>query len=195
MVQDGCNREALRWVATHILPHEPALRRWLGRTGMQPSDVDDVVQQTYCKLSELASVAHIRDPRAYLFTTARSFVLQHVRRDKVVQIHVASDQIDMVVADDAPSPERVASGRSELHMVNRALAGLPPRYREAIELRRVEGLSQKETALRMGVSEKVVENSLARGLKAVLHSIAQGIDYCSPREEEPVREECHVVRY
>ncbi|WP_448664009.1 RNA polymerase sigma factor [Sphingomonas sp. CJ20] len=194
MVQKVGNREPLRWVATRILPHEPALRRWLARAGLQPSDVDDVIQQTYCKLSELGSVAHIRDPRAYFFTTARSFVLQHVRREKVVQIQAASDHLDML-ADEGPTPERIASDRWDLRLVNHAIADLPPRYREAIELRRLEGLSQKETAARMGVSEKVVENSLARGLKAVLRSIAQGSDYYSPQEEEPLREEAHVVRY
>lgn len=194
MPREGSDRERLHWLATQILPHEHALRKWLARAGLQPSDVDDVVQQSYCKLSELPVVAHIRDPRAYLFTTARSFVLQLVRRDKVVQIRAASDQIDLAIADEAPTPERIAIDRSELRLVGRAIADLPPHYREAIELRRLEGLSQKETAQRMGVSEKAVENSLARGLKAVLHSIAQGLDPYGPREAEPVREERHVVR-
>ncbi|MDE8650190.1 RNA polymerase sigma factor [Novosphingobium album (ex Liu et al. 2023)] len=177
-------REAVQWVAVHILRHEPSLRRWLRRTGVQASDIDDIVQQTYCKLSELDSVAHIIDARAYFFATARSFLLQRLRRDRVVHIQAASDQIDNQAVDQAPSPERMVGARSELNKVFEVIAALPKRYREVIELRRIEGLSQKETAKRLGLTEKSVENSLARGLKAILQSFENADrDYPCPGEE------------
>ncbi|WP_281824407.1 RNA polymerase sigma factor [Sphingobium sp. BS19] len=176
-------REAVHWVAVHILKHEPALRRWLHRTGVPAYEVDDIIQQTYCKLSELSSVAHIGDPRGYFFATARSILLQRVRRDRVVQIQAASDQIEYRGIDQSPSPERAASARNELNRVMEAIAALPTRYREVIELRRIEGLSQKETAKRLGVTEKIVENGLARGLKAILKAFESGDEICMRRDE------------
>lgn len=176
-------REAVKWVAANVMKHEPALRRWLHRTGVPSGDVDDIVQQTYCKLSELDTVAHILDPRGYFFATARSILLQRVRRDRVVQIQAASDQIDYQGIDQAPSPERAASARNELSKVMAVIAALPQRYRDVIELRRIEGLSQKETAKRLGVSEKIVENGLARGLKAVLKAFESGEDIFPDRDE------------
>lgn len=176
-------REAVHWVAAHILKHEPALRRWLHRTGVPAYEVDDIVQQTYCKLSELNSVAHIIDPRGYFFATARSILLQRVRRDRVVQIQAASDQIEYQGVDQSPSPERTASARNELSRVMEAIAALPTRYREVIELRRIEGLSQKETAKRLGVTEKIVENGLARGLKAILKAFESGDEIYMRRDE------------
>jgi len=177
-------REAVQWVAVHILRHEPALRQWLRRTGIQRSDIDDIVQQTYCKLSELDSVAHIIDPRAYFFTTARSFFLQRVRRDRVVNIQAASDLIDSYIEDQAPSPEQTIGARRELSKVFEVIAALPKRYRDVIELRRIEGLSQKETAKRLGITEKIVENSLARGIKAVLQIYERGDKLYAHQDEE-----------
>jgi RNA polymerase sigma-70 factor (ECF subfamily) len=176
-------REAVRWVAVHILPHEPALRRWLHRIGASAHDIDDVVQQTYCRLSELESVGHITDPRAYFFTTARSFILQRVRKERVVSIQAASDQIDWSGVDEAPSPERAVGARSELNKVLAIMANLPAPYRRVIELRRIEGLSQKETAMRLGVTEKTVENGLARGLKALLRAYRSGDESLAPEHE------------
>lgn len=177
--------EAVQWVALHILKHEAALRQWLRRVGVRESEIDDLVQQTYCKLSELKSVHHIHNPRSYFFTTARSLLLQHIRRDRVVQILAASDQIDEFEADQSPSPERAVGARVELRKVMDAIAALPQRYREVIELRRIEGLSQRETANRLGVTEKIVENGLARGLKAVLRAVEIG----GLREEVEITEE------
>ena len=176
-------REAVQWVAVHILRHEPALRRWLKRIGVSANDIDDVVQQTYCKLSELDAVDHITDPRAYFFTTARSFVLQRVRRDRVVHIQTASDQIDWNAIDEAPSPERAVGARNELNKVLEIMSALPKPYQQMIELRRIEGLSQKETARQLGVTEKTVENGLARGLKALLRAYRSGDESCGQMED------------
>jgi RNA polymerase sigma-70 factor (ECF subfamily) len=53
------------------------------------------------------------------------------------------------------------------------VATLPERSRRIFEMRRVLGLSQKEIARQLGVSENVVENEAARGLKAVLAGLAK----------------------
>lgn len=187
--------ESVKWVAAHILHHEPALRKWLHRTGVQASDVDDIVQQTYCKLSELGTVSHINDPRAYFFTTARSLLLQRVRRERVVHIQAASDQIDANMADQSPSPEQTAGARAELRRLLDVIAALPKSYREVIELRRIEGLSQKETAKRLGITEKIVENNLARGLKAVLHTFKTDAESRSTPDEEIAENVRNVAHY
>lgn len=174
-------RQSVEWVALHVLKHEPALRRWLQRTGVPLHEIDDLVQETYCKLSELGAVGHINDPRAYFFATARSLLLQRLRRDRVVNIYAASDQIENHGVDQSPSPEEAVGARNELHKVLEVIAGLPKRYREVVHLRRIEGLSQKETAKRLGVTEKIVENGLARGIKAVLLAFENGDE---PHERE-----------
>ena len=44
---------------------------------------------------------------------------------------------------------------------------LPERCREVVWLRRVEELSQKEVAARMGIGEKTVEKQVAKGMRLI----------------------------
>lgn len=166
-------RLIVAWVADQILPHEADVRTWLHRSGLQHSDVDDIIQQAYCLLSALTDVDHIASGRAYFFATARSVRLQRYRRDRIVPIHVVTDIESRWIADETPSPEHIADSRRRLRQVLAALELLPKPYREVIALRRIDGLTQKEAAQRLGVSEKVIENNLARGLKALLKEIAR----------------------
>lgn len=167
------SREAIiDWVALQILPHEAHVRVWLKRTMRQPGDVDDVIQEAYCQIAQLDSISHIRNARAYFFTTARSIVLQRVRRERVVKIEAMTDIDALRIVDEEPSPERVTGARRELERVLELIATLPMAYRQVIELRRIHGLSQKETARQLGVTETVVENNSVRGLRMVLKALA-----------------------
>ena len=67
--------ERALWLARNVLPHEPALRAWLSRRPVDGLDIDDIVQETYARLSTTQSVEDIRNPRTYLITTARSVIL------------------------------------------------------------------------------------------------------------------------
>ena len=54
-----------------ILPHERELRTWLRRRLVAAADVEDVVQECYCRLAQLSDVSHITIPRAYEFKLRR----------------------------------------------------------------------------------------------------------------------------
>lgn len=181
--------DILDWVACEVLPHEGRVRAWLGRALVDPSDVDDVIQEAYCRLSELGSVAHIRHGGAYFFTTARSIVLQRLRRERTVSIEVAREpqMIEEFHADD-PSPERVVGARRELERVLRLIDELPQHYQRVIELRRIQGLSQKETARILGVTENVVENHSVRGLRMILRALSRSGTTGAPEDVAPDRE-------
>ena len=56
---------------------------------------------------------------------------------------------------------------------DRDLAQTAKPARRVIELRRIEGLTRKETSERLGVSENEVKNLLVRGLQKVLKSMAE----------------------
>ena len=79
-------RARVRWLAHKILPHEQDVRVWLKRSLVTSNDVDDVVQEAYCRLANLKAVEQIESPRAYFFQTARSVVLEQMRRARIVRI-------------------------------------------------------------------------------------------------------------
>jgi len=80
-----------------------------------------------------------------------------------------------VVTQDELSPERYVTARSELRLLQIALNLLPARCREVIELRKIEGLSQREVATRMGITEDTVERQVSKGVRA-LASAMQNTD-------------------
>ncbi len=71
----------------------------------------------------------------------------------------------------------------ELARVQRLIAALPERCRRIFEMRKIEGLPQREIARRMGVSEHVVENESVRGLRAILAALAEGEGHQTAVEE------------
>src|SRR3546814_12814864 len=74
---------------------------------------------------------------AYFFATARSVLLDKIRRDRIVRIESLSEMDALGLVDDDPGPERRASARLELQRVGRLIADLPDRCREIFEMRRV----------------------------------------------------------
>ena len=70
-----------------------------------------------------------------------------------------------IVLEDTTTPERHLTARDELRQVQAALDRMPERRREIVMLRKLEGLSQKEIAARLGVSVSTVEKQLADGMR------------------------------
>ncbi len=170
----GESRQALlAFVGTQILPHEADLRHWLLRLGVKAHELDDIVQDVYCRLLRMERFDHIDDPRAYLFRSARNVLLEQVRRSKVVSIMTVQNLDELGVADLGPSPESAASSRAELTQVLGLIEGLPDRCRQVFELRKVHGLSQAETAKALHISENIVEKETAKGLSLILRHMAE----------------------
>jgi RNA polymerase sigma-70 factor (ECF subfamily) len=76
------------------------------------------------------------------------------------------------VSDDAPSSEVCVAARQELRALQAALDGLPPRCRQIVMLRKIEGLSQKEVANQMGISVDTVENQVAKGMRLLTQAMS-----------------------
>ncbi len=166
----GERLKIMTWVGSEVLPHEAALRARLRRS-LAHDDVEDVIQEAYCRISRLDDVSHIRSGRAYLFTTARMLVVERIRRSRVVQIEALAEIDSLPVFGEEPSPERIAGGRRELARVRALIDALPERCRRIFQLRKVDGLSQREVAVAMGLPEHIVENDVAKGLKLILRAI------------------------
>lgn len=156
------------------MPYEPALRSWLLGKRFPGIDVDDIIQETYSTLAALESVDHIRAPRTYMFQVARSIVLDQIRHAKVVSIDSVSDIEAFGPVDERPSPETEAGDRQELKILAQAIASLSDRRRQVFILRKVEGISQREVAARLGISEGAVENQVARAIETLGKLLGRG---------------------
>lgn len=150
------------WFARHVLPHEPDLRRWLGRVAAD-LDQDDLVQETYAALAR--EWRTVRNPRGFMFTVARNVLIGHLRHKRIVNIVTIADLEKLSVIDGQASGEQALVGREELSMLQQALAALPERCRQVLMLRKIEGLPQREVAARLGLSESTVEKHVSAGIR------------------------------
>jgi len=159
--------EARAWFAREVLPLETILIQFLRRNWRDQSEIEDLLQEVYARVFEAARAEAPAAPKAFVFATARNLLINRVRQQQIVAIESVADLEKLGVAQDAPGPERSVAAREELRLLQSALDRLAPRCREALVLRRVEGLSRREIAGRMGIGEGTVKDYLALAVNAL----------------------------
>ncbi len=166
--------ETSRWFATEVQPHRPALRAWLLARFPTLPDVDDIVQESLSRLVQAREVSPIRSARALLFTTARNLALDAVRRQRVVPFESMEATTDPSVFTDRDDVVANVSKQQELELLTKAVQSLPDRVRQIFTLRTAYGLTQKQIAARLGVSESTVEKQMAHGIRRCAQFFARG---------------------
>lgn len=163
------------WIERNILPHEPGLRRYLlNRRLPLGLEVEDIIQESYARLANLSQVDNIRNAQFYLFQVARSIILAHVRRSKIVSIETAADLDPSNFLTDGVTPEIQASDREQLASLLRLIAALPEPGRQAFIMRTMEGLPHREIGLRLGMSDNAVQKSVAKSLRLLMKALGEG---------------------
>jgi RNA polymerase sigma factor (sigma-70 family) len=166
------DRDRHLWVAAHILPHEGEVRGWLRRHAqtLSNADIADLVQEAYARLW-VADFSAINNPRGYFYTVVRNLLLEHVRRARIVPMERLGEIEALRIPSEEPGPERYVTARQELERLERVVRGLPEQCQRAFRLQKFGGLSQREIATEMNISEKTVEKHLASALMRVLRSL------------------------
>jgi RNA polymerase sigma factor (sigma-70 family) len=162
------------WFKREILSCEAALLRYLGRVWPRKHEIEDLCQETYARVYTAALTSRPVSPRSFLFTTAHHLITDHVRHERVVSIEAVGDIEALNVLVDEISVERRIGARQELRLLARALDLLPRKCREVVWLRRVEGLSQREVAERLGVGEKTIEHHVSKGARLLAEYMLSG---------------------
>ena len=147
------------------------LVRFFERRLHNRADAEDLAQEVLLRLARQQT--RIANPRpAYIFLTARSVLLDKVRKDRVQQRYVAEVQPGDEHVIDVPSAERVYSGQERVERVNRLIARLTPRTRQVFVMHRIDGLTYSEIAQALGIALSTVEKHMI----AALHYLVQHAD-------------------
>jgi RNA polymerase sigma-70 factor (ECF subfamily) len=131
-------------------------------------DAEDVMQDALLKTYQ--HVASIRRPgafRTWLYRTIKNACLMRRRRGVSEPGHLLSLEELLPSSVDAPSdpgrdPAQTLEDSQLRRRIGKAFKGLPPVYRVVVFLREMEGLSTRETAGVLGISEANVKTRLRR---------------------------------
>jgi RNA polymerase sigma factor (sigma-70 family) len=165
---------AKRWFTQEVLPLERDLMRFIARHCRDQADVLDLRQEVYEKALTGSPVDGLRSTRNYVFTIARNVLIDRARRAKIVSFEQVADIDTMEWDVDVSAQDRHLTARDELRRAMLGLDQLPPRCREVVRLRKVEGLSIRETADHLSISHHTVERQLTLGLRALADFMVGG---------------------
>jgi RNA polymerase sigma-70 factor (ECF subfamily) len=157
------------------LEFEGVLRACLYRYARNVADVDELLQETYEHLLAAGAAPgreEVRSIRAFALTVARNVALSWLRHRQVVPIELVADLEALETLDDRDQVEEIVNSHQELALLTAAVARLPERCRQVFTLRKVYGLSQKEIAAALKISENTVEQHLAKGVRLCTAALA-----------------------
>lgn len=142
------------------------LRSYFGRRlGSDAPDVEDLVQETLIAIHERRDSYNPMLPfTAWLHAIAKYKLVDHYRRVGARR-HVDLDDVDDLAAENAFEPALAAMD------IERMLAELPRKHREAIQLTRIQGYSVSEASQMSGQSDSGIKIGVHRGLKRLMEQV------------------------
>ncbi len=165
-------RDIDKWFAEAVLPFAPNFRAYARKLTNDPADAEDLVQEAYAKVLGVQDWRRLEAPERFVLTVIRNLAFERFRRAKIVSIRQIGVLEMDALSDPAPDAHAVASAREELLRVLDAVDRLPEQCRRVVTLRKMDGLSPGQIAVRLGLSISTVEKHLAKGLMLLTKSLA-----------------------
>ncbi|MFY0690662.1 MAG: RNA polymerase sigma factor [Paracoccaceae bacterium] len=133
------------------------------------AEAEDVTQDAMLRLWRMAPDWQQRDAKlsTWLFRVASNLCTDRLRK----RGDVGLDQIDEPT-DTGPGAEALLMQADRKSALDRALAALPERQRQAVILRHIEGLSNPEIAEILGIGIEAVESLTARGKRGLAAALS-----------------------
>lgn len=130
------------------------------------SDAREIVQDVFLKLwLGRDKLPTVENPAAWLTTLATHAAYDHLR--KQARYEIALSRLESLQPDPGEAFWVGMDARELKNLLAEALRQLPSRRRKIFQLSKIEGLSRKEVAERLSISENTVRNQLAEAVDFV----------------------------
>ena len=152
--------------------HHGWLFGWLRRKLGCAHNAADLAQDTFARiLNARESVATLREPRAFLSTTARRLIIDQVRRKQIENAYLQELALTAAALEGFHSPEQILTTLEALEQIAFILEGMQEKARQAFVLYYLDGLTQCEIARQLGLSDRTVRKYLIQALLHCSHSL------------------------
>tara|TARA_B100001063_G_scaffold247002_1_gene289259 strand:- start:8572 stop:9117 length:546 start_codon:yes stop_codon:yes gene_type:complete len=170
-----------------------SVRRGLARAVSKivlPHEVEDIVQETYVRLCQIAAAENIEHPKSYMYQTARNLALDSVKKaEKRLTESCEDAEEDRYYASASNDVLDQVISNEEFGQFCEAVRQLPPQARRVFVLKKVYGYSQREIAHELGLSESTVEKHVALAIRrcAALMEDRAGIQHSGRKSKGGAR--------
>lgn len=152
--------------------HHSWLFGWLRRKLGCAHNAADLAQDTFARiLNARESVATLREPRAFLSTTARRLIIDQSRRKKIENAYLQELALTAQALEGFQSPEQIFTTLEALEQIAFILEGMHEKARQAFVLYYLDGMTQCEIARQLGLSDRTVRKYLIQALLHCSHSL------------------------
>jgi RNA polymerase sigma factor (sigma-70 family) len=146
-----------------VMPHLDdayALARWLSGNS---ADAEDIVQEACLRALRGLDRYAGGNARAWLLAITRNAAFTWLARNRPKALLATEDIEALAPADGAATPEEALIAKADAAAIERAIAALPPSFKETLVLHDINDLSYREIAEITGVPLGTVMSRLARG--------------------------------
>ncbi len=143
-----------------VLPHLDGgvnLARWLLRNR---DDAEDIVQESMLRAFRSFDSFRSGDARAWFLQIVRNSCYTWLEKNRPSELMIEFDE--QLHQRPSANPETLAAQADERRQLMQALESLPPRSREVMVLRELEGCSYKEISVITGIPIGTVMSTLSR---------------------------------
>ncbi|MBO3277090.1 sigma-70 family RNA polymerase sigma factor [Pseudomonas schmalbachii] len=143
--------------------HQPWLLGWLYRRLGNRDTAADLSQDSFVRLLGKPEIPAERPPRSFLALIARGLLIDFYRHSALERSYL--EYLAQQPEELADDPQEQQIRLEQLRAIDRQLDGLSGRAKRAFLLHRLEGLSQQQIAIQLGVSPTRVQQYLAQALR------------------------------
>jgi RNA polymerase sigma-70 factor (ECF subfamily) len=161
-----------------VLPHLDDAVNLAGWLAGSRADAEDIVQEAVLRAFKYFDRFSGEKARPWLLAIVRNTSMSWMAKNRPRHLTLVADPAEAEsdrAEDAAPSPEQQSERRELKREIDRAVAALPPDFREAILLREIQELSYKEIAAVLDVPIGTVMSRIARGRKLLQIQLKEAV--------------------
>lgn len=153
-------------LAQLYVEHHSWLFSWLSKKVGCAEQAADFAQDTFCRLITAKSLSELKQPRAFLTTTATRLLVDASRRKQVEQQYLKHYYYYHGEQTQIINEENLAIITESLLHIIAMLNNLPQLCQQAFLMNRLEGLRHKDIAEKLNIAPSTAKKYIA---KALLH--------------------------
>lgn len=134
------------------------------------SDARDVLQEMFMKFwDKRGSLEEGNNLSGYLFVALRNTIFNLIRSKARIKSY--AETFSKTNADSGIYTDTLIREKQFAAMIEAEIAKLPPRMREVFELRKKQNLSNKEVAVRLGITESTSADHMKKAVRILKSKI------------------------